>query len=367
MIKAGKEVTKRIKIQIGYGCNAKCSFCYYYDKLNQRNLPNNMILEELELANSLGFKDVDFSGGEPTLSPMLEKSLEHARELGFKDIGIITNGMVISNLRVLKKYVDSGLSDVLLSIHGSNATIHDVLTNIPGSFDRIIAAANNATQLGIKVRTNYVITRNNYTDLEEYAKLLSTFVPHSSNFIFFNPWATGVSDLVNLTPKFIEAKEHLQNAIDTLQSAGVTKVNVRYVPFCTLDERYHENIVDFPQRLYDEYEWQYPFTEFSEWVPEEYIKRNEQPFNLKEAYAKYVRRHKIMDLRFARTFHEFMDVMNMSPNIEQIKSPKKWYTKITACQSCDLSKQCDGIKNEYLEIFGGKEFNSIKINEINAI
>ncbi len=361
-----RQVTKRIKIQIGYGCNAKCSFCYYYDKLSQKNLPSSMILEELDLARSLGFEDLDFSGGEPTLSPMLEKSIEHAKELGFKDIGIITNGMVISNSRMLEKYVKSGLSDVLLSIHGSKAEVHDSLTNIPGSFDRILSAARNSTEFGIKVRTNYVITKSNYTDLVDYANLLSTFVPHSSNFIFFNPWATGVSDLVKLTPKFDEAKIYLQSAIDILKEAGVEHVNVRYVPFCTLDEKYFGNIVDFPQRLFDQYEWQYPFTEFSEWIPEEFVKRKEEPFDLRDAYAKYVRRHKIMDLRYARSMQDLKDIVGMSPNIEQIKSPKKWYKKIPACHECELSNECDGIKNEYLEIFGGSEFRPIKIQEINA-
>lgn len=360
-----RQVTKRVKIQIGYGCNARCSFCYYYDKLSQKNLPNSVISEELDLARSLGFEDLDFSGGEPTLSPMLEKSIEHAKELGFKDIGIITNGIVISNARMLEKYVKAGLSDVLLSIHGSRAEIHDSLTNIPGSFDRILSAAKNSKDLGIKVRTNFVITKSNYTDLVDYANLLSSFVPHSSNFIFFNPWATGVSDLVNLTPRFDETKKYLQRSIDILKEAGVVRVNVRYVPFCTLDEKYFDNIVDFPQRLFDQYEWQYPFTEFSEWVPEEFIRRKEKPFDIKEAYSKYVRRHKLIDMRYVRSIQEFKDVMGMSPNIEQIKSPKKWYKKIHVCQKCDMSKECDGIKNEYLEIFGDGEFRPIKIQEIN--
>ena len=87
---------------------------------------------------SVKFEAVDFSHGEPTTSPELEKYVSMARSAGFKRIGITTNGRMLSVPGCAEKLARAGMDKFGISIHGHNSRTHDALTRTPGSFEQSI-------------------------------------------------------------------------------------------------------------------------------------------------------------------------------------------------------------------------------------
>ena len=86
----------------------------------------------------------------------------------------------------MKKAQQSGLSEILFSLHSVNE-IHDNLTGIKGSFDKILKSINNAKELGIKIRINAVVTNSNYKFIDNlYFDLLENINPFELNFLPLN-------------------------------------------------------------------------------------------------------------------------------------------------------------------------------------
>lgn len=235
-------ITQRTKIHIGYGRNARCSFCYYRALIHNPNLPVKLINDQLRLAYRLGHRDIDFTGGEPSTVPHIENSIAYARELGYRRISFITNGIVLADERIYKKFIDAGLNETLFSLHAARRETHNTLVGIPGAYDRITKAMRVAMDLGVIRRTNITITAQNYRELPEYADIVLKYEPENVNFIFFNTWTTKDVEINRHLVRYTEAMPYLIKAIDVLEKAGV-KIAVRYIPYCVVPEPYRKYVV----------------------------------------------------------------------------------------------------------------------------
>ncbi len=355
--------TKRIKVHIGYTCNSNCQFCYYLSRIHEPLLPTPVLLQEIKLAHRLGWKDIDFTGGEPTIVPELEKLISAAKEEGFRDIAIITNGIRLADKNYFKRLNNAGLNDALFSLHGPNSKIHDFLTRVPGSFEKIVSAIQTAKELRIKIRTNITINTYNYTTLPEYANLVSQLGVNTVNFIFFNPWTTKNVELNKLMPRFTEAVPYLEKAIDILESNRTPKIVIRYIPYCILNEKYRKYICDFNQRVYDPDEWGEPFSSFSEWLASKLSVRGGKvkkvPSLLFEYYKFFVYTYVITLLKNLKTPNLIVDSLLSRQKAYQNAAAVMFNVKNKKCNSCLYFNDCDGIKHEYATLVGMDEFKPV--------
>jgi MoaA/NifB/PqqE/SkfB family radical SAM enzyme len=359
--------SRRIKVHTGYTCNANCQFCYYLARIHEPILPEELLLEEIKLARRLNYEDIDFTGGEPTIVPYLDKLISTAKAVGFKDIAIITNGIRLADREYFIKLKEAGLNDVLFSLHGANSQIHDSLTRVPGSFNRITNAIGIARELGIKIRTNLTINNLNYTTLPEYAELVSKLGVYTVNFIFFNPWTTKNVELTKLMPKFSDVMPYLEKALDILEANKIPKVNIRYVPYCVFQEKYRKYICDFRDRVYDPDEWADPFQSFSEELASKISKelQNNKKTKIPNIYFAY---YKFFVNKYIWTLR---DNLRNSPNLllpsllaknEAYQASSANYSDIkkSTCKTCIYFDRCDGIKKEYAALVGTDEFKPIR-------
>ena len=83
-------------------CNLKCPVCfananaagYVYEPTREQI---HFMLKTLREQKPVGAVAVQFSGGEPTLSPLFLDACSMARDLGFKQIQVATNGIRMAN------------------------------------------------------------------------------------------------------------------------------------------------------------------------------------------------------------------------------------------------------------------------------
>ncbi len=355
--------TARVKIHTGFGCNANCVFCYYHKLLRTPNLPIELINEQVKLVKDLGYKDVDFSGGESTIIPGFENVISLAKELGFRRINVITNGIMLSNEKFYSNLMNAGLNETLFSLHGYPSDVHDSLVRVPGAFQKISNAMKIAKELGVTIRTNITINNLNYKTLKQYVNYILKFEPENINFIFLNPWTTEDINPKKLFVRYSEAIPYLLDAFDSLEGAPV-KVALRYIPYCVIPEEYRGFIVNFINRRFDPYEWGYPYSAFTERFAYKYL--NNKSIDVKKEWKKYK-----MGLRFYNVaiFARYkpsaiIDGFLLKTYTSDLRFSLQKHKKINTCNYCELKTLCEGIKNEYLEEFGDKEFNAINNGQI---
>lgn len=125
-----------LSIQLGGQCDSKCVFCFTEWIRHEPKLTFQQATLALdEVAEIPTVKAVVFTGGEPTLRNDLIELVAHAAARGFRSIGLQTNGHRIADPVYLERIVDAGINQVLLSMHGSQASTHDRIARHPGSFE----------------------------------------------------------------------------------------------------------------------------------------------------------------------------------------------------------------------------------------
>lgn len=254
------ELTSRVDINVGYSCNERCKFCYYIQTVNDRekekDLPTDEVKKQIAYIRNKGIEVLDFTGGEPTIRKDLIELIQYAKSLGFKSLSMITNGIRMAQPDYTKACVEAGIDDFLLSIHGNEPSVHDRVTEIPGSFDKAVLAAKHLQNYPVRVRMNCVVSGYNYKTPVETLELFHSLGIQTANFILFNPIveADWKSD-PELNVTYSDAAPYLQEAIDAYRDK-IKKITVRYIPLCLM-QGYEEFVTNMPQIQYDPDEWDY--------------------------------------------------------------------------------------------------------------
>lgn len=227
-------IMKRLDLKVGFQCNNSCLFCVQGDKRlfcpDKSDLEIRRILKEMRKDH----ESIVFTGGEPTLRKELLDWIKYAKKLGYKDIQIQTNGRMFSYLDFCKALIKAGVTEYSPAIHGSTAKIHDSQTQAPGSFKQTINGIKNLKKLKQYVITNSVITKINYKDIPNLAKLLIDLKVDQFQFAFMHINENIAKDpqlIKTIVPRYHKVIPYVKKGIDFAARAGV-RVMVEAVPYC---------------------------------------------------------------------------------------------------------------------------------------
>lgn len=166
--------TRRATLSLTWRCNNRCVFCAqsgHAALAGDADVDLNDLTARLVSLRAES-DELTFIGGEPTLYPRLLEAVRAARAAGFVRVGVQTNGAGLGEAAVASALVDSGLTDVHLSIHATQAAAHDYHTGNTGSFERVAAALVHARGAGLVVAATTVITRSSYRVVNELPRWL---------------------------------------------------------------------------------------------------------------------------------------------------------------------------------------------------
>ena len=158
------------EVAITYKCNLRCVFCYAgcncttqpVDDTREMSVPEiKQVLERLYYQGKV--PSVSFTGGEPTLHKELPELVAFAKALGMR-VNLITNGTRVS-AALAAELADAGLSSAQVSLEGTTAATHNLVTRGATSFNKTIAAVTHLRQAGIRVHTNTTINRLNLHEM----------------------------------------------------------------------------------------------------------------------------------------------------------------------------------------------------------
>lgn len=323
------EITKRGVIYITKVCNINCEFCYYRHEKNKQSAPFESVARTLKwFSDTYGLKYVDLTGGEPTIHKDIIEIVRESVRNGIKPT-IITNGQ---KPELVDEFVDAGLNDMLVSIHGSEKS-HDEVTGRKGAFNRLMETIHNLKKAGCDFRVNTTLTRYSCEEIDSIIKLYLELKPRMVNLIAFNPHeGTLWSDSVNLkfqVPYSEQARVALR-AVNTLNKAGIW-ANVRYMPHCFM-KGYEQHICNFRQLQYDPYEWEY--------LSAKRMGKDE----IDESLSKAVKSGVYGETRDEKLYNYLTSLQVQGNNYAE------------QCNSCANREICDGIYQQYLNTYGENEF-----------
>ena len=250
-------LTTRADLNLGLICNVKCRFCYDLDHLNHAKGPS---IEELRRSMGIlknnGIDTIDLTGGEATVRSDLIAIIRMVKEeFGINNICLITNGFKLADSSYLKAVVDAGVNEFLFSIHGASAQVHEGLTQVPGSFERIMRALHEASQARVRLRVNTTATSRNYRILGDIAAMISPFKIENYNIIMYIPVLDAAHRVDELAVPYSVAAPFLKDTIDRYAQC-FDRLYVKYIPFCFM-QGYEKHVMNFLQTTYLPSEWDF--------------------------------------------------------------------------------------------------------------
>lgn len=299
---------ERVDLKVGYQCNNRCLFCIQGDKrYSSPDKSDNKIIQILKNMKK-DHDSVVFTGGEPTFrSKKLLEWVRIAKEIGYKAIQIQSNGRMFSYKEYCIALIKAGANEFSPAIHGSTSNIHDSLTQAIGSYSQTLKGIQNLRELNQYILTNSVVTKLNYKDIPNLAKLLVRLKVNQFQFAFMhiNTIVAKSPQLVRkIVPRYQEAIPYIKKGLNIGNKAKI-KVMAEAIPYCFM-------------KGYEKY------------ISEQYI-----PFT------------SVFDDKI-----ELTDYGSYRVNEGKIKGPQ--------CKNCKLFKICEGPWKEYPDIFGWSEFKPIK-------
>ena len=153
-------------------CNLSCTHCY------SRSGPGCTTEGELSTAEALGVIDdltamgvprILFTSGEPLMREDIWDLARHAKSRGLK-MALSTNGTLITpdSARRIK---ESGIEYTGISLDGARAKTHDRFRNVPGAFERTLAAFAACKEAGLRCGVRVTLTKENCRELEALVDL----------------------------------------------------------------------------------------------------------------------------------------------------------------------------------------------------
>lgn len=158
-------------IEIADRCNEACIHCYQVQgqKGELDTAQWERILRELA---ELGVMFLSISGGEATLRKDFLHLVRYARELRFA-VRIFTNGLNVDQA-MAAELGRLSVQEVQISLYSPRAEVHDRVTRVPGSFERVVAAAKALRAAQVKVLLKSPLMTLNAADYAEYAHFVSS-------------------------------------------------------------------------------------------------------------------------------------------------------------------------------------------------
>jgi len=304
-----KNKISKIEIVVGFSCNNNCVFC----SVGNRNFDKTtyQVKEDIRKAAKETKKEINFTGGEPTIRKDILKIIKFCRKLDFDRIELQTNGRMLAYSTFAKKIVEYGITNVYISFHAPTETLQDFITQSKGSFKESIQGLRNILDLDVRLQTNTVISKLNYKVLGKLMIFFHDLKVREVELDFLRPMGNAWKHFDLVVPKKSEISPYLEDTLNIAEDLAFDNVFVDDYPLCFM-KKFRQNNADYIAMLqglkqHDEQGFSYP-----------------------------------------------------TPQSKPIQIHENQKAKGLPCMECSFGAHCEGDWNEYIQKMGWDEFKPIK-------
>ncbi len=167
-----RKKTPQLRICVTPICNLHCIYCSPEGEGYGKNLDERMTREEINQIASIcadvGFTHIKFTGGEPLLRHDIVDIISDTRKItGIKKVRMVTNGVLLA--RYATRIKEAGLDRITISIDAANPKDYAKIRR--GRLDLVMAGLQKCQEIGLPVRINSVVMKNNLDQIQPLMNL----------------------------------------------------------------------------------------------------------------------------------------------------------------------------------------------------
>lgn len=153
------EFLRSIHIEVANACNERCIHCYIPNECKNHMIDSALFYRIIEEGRKMNIIHVTLSGGEPLLHKDILGFLKKCRKLELS-VNVLSNLTLLTDdiISEMKKNV---LLSVQVSLYSIDATVHDSITKLNGSFEKTKAGILRLCDEGIPVQISCPIIKQN--------------------------------------------------------------------------------------------------------------------------------------------------------------------------------------------------------------
>jgi cyclic pyranopterin phosphate synthase len=290
-----------LDIVLGYDCNLACTYCTISEEMRRRALPAERVAREIDRAASRGFRDVAFTGGEPTIFNHLPALVKHAKRRGFEHVKVASNGLRYAHAPYLDHLVACGVDRFNVSLHAFGDEAYERTVRRAETAQLRRAALENLVARGLDPVADLILKEDTYREARAWIAAY-----HALGVRRFALWLVSLTDAnagnVEQLPRIPDVAPYLLPAFDDARRGGYEVVSL-HIPRCFLP-----------------------------------------------GYEDHVR-HPGADLVTVVTPDEVFDLKD---------SRLTGGVKPEGCRGCQWEGACPGLRRDYVDRFGGGEVRAVK-------
>jgi MoaA/NifB/PqqE/SkfB family radical SAM enzyme len=221
-----------LDVVLGYDCNLGCTYCTITEEMRLRALPTERVAREIERAARRGFKEIAFTGGEPTIRGDLPALVKYARRRGFEHVKVASNGLRYAHAPYLDHLVGCGVDRFHMSMHAFNDEAYERTVRREGTSALRRAAIGHLVDRGLDPMADLILKEDTYRHLREWiASLVALGVRR------FSLWLVSLTDQnagnVEQLPWISEVAPFVKEAFDDARRGGYEVLSL-HIPRCFL-------------------------------------------------------------------------------------------------------------------------------------
>lgn len=164
-----KRIPLRAMMELTYKCNHKCIHCYNPHGSLKPELMTEQVYAIMDEFAAMGTVNMAFTGGEIFMRPDIMDIIFHARDLGMR-VSLMTNGSLITE-DIADKLIRRGVASFEISFLGDTKEKFDKMTQVEGSFDKVISVVKMLRSKGVIPHIKTCVTNLNIDGVDRIADL----------------------------------------------------------------------------------------------------------------------------------------------------------------------------------------------------
>ena len=221
-----------LDVVLGYDCNLACTYCTITDEMRRRAMPAERVAREIDRAAARGYRDVAFTGGEPTIRSDLPALVRHAKKRGFEHVKVASNGLRYAHAPYLDLLVSAGVDQFNMSMHAPSDEAYEETVQREGTAALRRQAIANLVERGLDPVADLILKEDTYRQARAWVEALA-----AQGVRRFALWLVSLTDNnapnVHQLPRLPEVAARAREAFDAGRQGGFEVVAL-HVPRCFL-------------------------------------------------------------------------------------------------------------------------------------
>lgn len=231
-------------LKVGYSCNNLCKHCVIADskeKLIQNNISSDLTTEEclrqIDEELQKGIARIVLTGGEVTVRKDFDTIIKKCVESDLA-ITVQTNGRRLGSEHVIRAVKDVEDIKFIVALHGANASTHDNITQVKGSFAETCKGISVISEYNKLVILKVVISQLNAFELPDIVTLAQKLGVKYICFAFPHGQGDARKNFDEIIPRYSYLVPVLEKVIEMANKLGIN-IEFEAIPYCIIPKHMH--------------------------------------------------------------------------------------------------------------------------------